>query len=144
MHAFLGLTCEGSEATGLLEIHLCADVPTGCIRAVNLRVAAGARAYAVLLPAGTVHSLRDTVVFEVQQNSDVTFRLDDWDRIDARTGRRRPLQVARALACVTFPQGAISLPESPAAMNEFPSALTTPVDQWAVAHSGDPGPPPPG
>src|SRR6185437_15466321 len=63
---------------------------------------------AVLLPAGTVHSLRDTVVFEVQQNSDVTFRLDDWDRIDARTGRRRPLQVAQALACVTFPQGAIA------------------------------------
>jgi mannose-6-phosphate isomerase len=26
----------------------------------------------VLVPAGTVHSLRDTVVFEVQQNSDIT------------------------------------------------------------------------
>lgn len=63
---------------------------------------------AVLLPAGTVHSLRDIVVFEVQQNSDVTFRLDDWDRVDARTGRPRPLQVTQALACVTFPQGAIA------------------------------------
>ena len=61
---------------------------------------------AVLLRAGTVHSLRDVVVFEVQQNSDVTFRLDDWDRIDAKTGRRRPLQVDQALACLTFPQGA--------------------------------------
>lgn len=63
---------------------------------------------AVLLPAGTFHSLRDVVVFEVQQNSDVTFRLDDWDRIDAKTHRRRPLQVAQALACATFPQGAIA------------------------------------
>ncbi len=63
---------------------------------------------AVLLRAGTVHSLRDIVVFEVQQNSDVTFRLDDWDRIDAKTGQRRPLQVAQALASVTFPQGAIA------------------------------------
>src|SRR6185437_1164431 len=63
---------------------------------------------AVLLPAGTVHSLRDTVVFEVQQNSDVTFRLDDWDRIDAKTGRRRPLQVAQALACMIFPQGPVT------------------------------------
>lgn len=63
---------------------------------------------AVLLRAGTVHSLQDVVVFEVQQNSDVTFRLDDWDRIDAKTGRRRPLQVAQALACLTLPQGAIA------------------------------------
>ena len=63
---------------------------------------------AVLLRSGTVHSLRDVVVFEVQQNSDVTFRLDDWDRIDAKTGRRRPLQVEQALACITFPQGAVA------------------------------------
>ncbi|HEY7889284.1 MAG TPA: type I phosphomannose isomerase catalytic subunit [Steroidobacteraceae bacterium] len=63
---------------------------------------------AVLLPAGTVHSLQDVVVFEVQQNSDVTFRLDDWDRIDAKTGRRRHLQVEQALACLTFPQGMIT------------------------------------
>ena len=33
----------------------------------------------VLLPAGTVHSLGGLVVFEVQENSDVTFRLYDWD-----------------------------------------------------------------
>jgi mannose-6-phosphate isomerase len=33
----------------------------------------------VFLPAGTVHALGgDVVVFEVQQNSDVTFRLYDW------------------------------------------------------------------
>jgi mannose-6-phosphate isomerase len=36
---------------------------------------------AVFIKAGTVHSLADVVVFEVQQNSDVTFRLYDWDRI---------------------------------------------------------------
>lgn len=30
---------------------------------------------AVLIPAGTVHALADVVVFEVQQNSDVTIRL---------------------------------------------------------------------
>ena len=29
---------------------------------------------AVLIPAGTVHSLANVVVFEIQQNSDVTFR----------------------------------------------------------------------
>ena len=38
----------------------------------------------VFLQAGTVHALGgDVVVFEVQENSDVTFRLYDWDRVDA-------------------------------------------------------------
>ena len=34
---------------------------------------------AVFIPAGTVHTLgNDAVVFEIQQNSDATFRLYDW------------------------------------------------------------------
>ena len=62
----------------------------------------------VFIRAGTVHSLRDVVVFEVQENSDVTFRLYDWDNIDAKTGQRRPLQVDQAMACINFKQDAIS------------------------------------
>jgi mannose-6-phosphate isomerase len=61
----------------------------------------------IFIPAGTVHSLGDVVVFEVQENSDVTFRLYDWDHVDARTGKPRPLQVDQALACIDFAQGAI-------------------------------------
>ena len=62
----------------------------------------------VFLPAGTVHALGgDVVVFEVQQNSDVTFRLYDWDHVDAKTGRRRALQVDQAIACIDFAQGAV-------------------------------------
>ena len=57
---------------------------------------------AVLIPAGTVHSLGDIVVFEVQENSDVTFRLFDWDHVDPKTGKPRPLQVKQAMACVDF------------------------------------------
>jgi mannose-6-phosphate isomerase len=61
----------------------------------------------VFLPAGTVHTLGgDVVVFEVQQNSDVTFRLYDWGHVDARTGQPRPLQVDRALACIDFAERA--------------------------------------
>lgn len=63
----------------------------------------------VLIEAGTVHSLGDGVmVFEVQENSDVTFRLYDWDHIDAKTGKPRDLQVEEALTCIDFDQGAIS------------------------------------
>lgn len=57
----------------------------------------------VLIPAGTVHSLGgDLVVFELQQNSDVTFRLYDWDRTDPQTGQFRELQISQALACINF------------------------------------------
>jgi len=67
----------------------------------------------VFLPAGTVHSLGgDIVVFEIQQNSDVTFRLYDWEHVDAKTGQPRALQTDQALACIDFaggcPAGAIA------------------------------------
>ncbi len=64
----------------------------------------------VFIPAGTVHSLGgDVVVFEIQQNSDVTFRLYDWGHIDAKTGRPRELEVDQALACIDFVDGAAGL-----------------------------------
>jgi mannose-6-phosphate isomerase len=47
-------------------------------------------------------------VFEVQQNSDVTFRLYDWDHVDAKTGQPRPLQIEQAMACIDFAQAAIA------------------------------------
>ena len=62
----------------------------------------------VLITAGDVHSLGDGVmVFEVQENSDVTFRLYDWDHVDKTTGKPRELQVDKAIACVDFDQGEI-------------------------------------
>lgn len=61
---------------------------------------------AIILPAGTVHTFGGNIlVFEVQQNSDVTFRLYDWNHIDAKTGQPRALQVEQALACIDFSQG---------------------------------------
>ena len=57
----------------------------------------------VFVPAGTVHALGgDVLVFEIQENSDVTFRLYDWDHVDAKTGRPRALQVEQALACIDY------------------------------------------
>src|SRR5271156_1040590 len=63
---------------------------------------------AIFLRAGTVHSLGgDLVVFEIQQNSDVTFRLYDWDHIDPKTGKPRALQVDKAMACIDFAEGPV-------------------------------------
>jgi len=55
----------------------------------------------VFIHSGTVHTLADVVVFEVQENSDTTYRLD-WDRTDEKTGKPRELQVDKALACIDF------------------------------------------
>ena len=76
---------------------------------------------ALMIDAGTVHSLGDGVmVFEVQENSDVTYRLYDWDHIDAHTGKPRDLQIEDALTCVDFTQGAI-LPVAPVVEAHFPA-----------------------
>ena len=63
---------------------------------------------AVFLPGGTLHSLGgDVVVFEIQQNSDVTFRLYDWGHVDAKTGKPRALQIEQAIACIDFAKGSV-------------------------------------
>jgi mannose-6-phosphate isomerase len=65
---------------------------------------------AVFIPAGTVHTLGDdVVVFEIQQNSDVTFRLYDWGHVDSKTGKPRELEVDQALACINYKNGSAGL-----------------------------------
>jgi mannose-6-phosphate isomerase len=57
----------------------------------------------LFLEAGTVHAIgADLLIFEIQQTSDITFRLYDWDRIDAATGLPRQLHVEEALRCSHF------------------------------------------
>lgn len=52
------------------------------------------------VPAGTVHALGGgTVVLEVQQTSDATFRLFDWGRVGP-DGKPRMLHIDEGLACV--------------------------------------------
>jgi len=60
----------------------------------------------VYLPAGTVHAIgADILLFEVQQTSDITYRLYDWDRVDAKTGLPRELHVEQGLAVSNFASG---------------------------------------
>lgn len=59
---------------------------------------------AIFIQSGTVHTLGGTVVFEVQENSDVTLRLYDWDRVDSKTGKPRELQVEKAIECIDYKQ----------------------------------------
>lgn len=59
---------------------------------------------AVFVPAGTVHAiLEGLVITEIQQNSDMTYRVYDWGRV-GKDGKPRPLHVDKALEVINFQQ----------------------------------------
>lgn len=56
----------------------------------------------VFLPPGTLHALgKGILACEVQQNSDVTYRVHDWGRADL-DGRPRPTHLGRAMQVIDF------------------------------------------
>ncbi len=57
---------------------------------------------AMFLPSGRVHAIgAGLVIFEVQQNSDTTYRVFDWNRVD-KSGKARDLHVKESLASIDF------------------------------------------
>jgi len=58
---------------------------------------------AVVIDPGMVHALlKDVIVYEVQQNSNITYRIYDWDRVDAKTRQPRQLHIDKALDVIEF------------------------------------------
>ncbi len=73
----------------------------------------------VFIPAGTVHALgAGLLIAEIQQASDTTFRLFDWNRV-APDGKPRPLHIQAGLDAVDFSRGPVA-PQRPQA-TESPS-----------------------
>jgi mannose-6-phosphate isomerase len=57
---------------------------------------------AMFLPAGRFHAVgAGNLLVEIQQNSDTTYRVFDWNRVDA-TGKPRQLHVDQALESINF------------------------------------------
>jgi mannose-6-phosphate isomerase len=57
---------------------------------------------AMFLPSGRVHAIgAGLVIFEIQQNSDTTFRVYDWDRIGL-DGKPRALHIPESLESIDF------------------------------------------
>ena len=91
-----GVTAEGFAAAlaagtlpALLHTHL--PTPGDCL----------------FLDAGTVHAIGAGVfLFEVQQTSDLTYRLYDWGWTDPHTGRPRELHVSHGTRCSRLDRGA--------------------------------------
>jgi len=62
----------------------------------------------VFIPAGTIHALgAGLLVAEIQQTSDTTFRLFDWNRLGA-DGQPRELHVEAALSVIDFDRGPVN------------------------------------
>jgi mannose-6-phosphate isomerase len=70
---------------------------TACLREVEVRPG---EIYPI--PPGLVHALgKGIMVVELQQNSDLTYRVYDWKRVDQH-GLARPLHVEKALQVIEF------------------------------------------
>lgn len=57
---------------------------------------------AAFLPAGRLHAVSaGNLLIEIQQNSDTTYRVFDWNRADDK-GKPRQLHIEQALQCIDF------------------------------------------
>jgi mannose-6-phosphate isomerase len=81
-----------------------------CLHAIEPRVGE-----CLFIPAGTVHALgAGLLVAEIQQASDTTFRLFDWNRVDA-SGKPRSLHIQQGLEAIDFSLGPAE-PQTPRAV----------------------------
>jgi mannose-6-phosphate isomerase len=77
---------------------------------------------AMFLPSGRVHAIgAGLVIFEIQQNSDTTFRVHDWDRMGL-DGKPRELHVTQSLESIDFSDiepGLLRSPLKPVMLDDF-------------------------
>lgn len=89
---------------------------------------------ALLIRAGTVHAIgAGLVIAEIQQSSDTTYRLYDWNRVGP-DGQPRQLHVEEALAVIDFETGPVSLRDAEPTDAEHIERLVScdkfVVDRW--------------
>jgi mannose-6-phosphate isomerase len=90
-----------------LEREIAAGTSDACLHQFEPRVGD-----CVFLEAGTVHALgAGLLIAEIQQASNTTFRLFDWNRVD-RDGRPRQLHVEESLDTIDFARGPVA-PQQP-------------------------------
>lgn len=57
----------------------------------------------LFISGGLIHAIGGGCrIFEVQQTSDTTWRLYDWNRVDLKTGLPRPLHEKEGIACIDW------------------------------------------
>jgi mannose-6-phosphate isomerase len=107
--------CQGTGCPGTGTVPAFASAKTGLSPSTLedcLNSFAASPGDCVFLPAGTVHALgAGILVAEIQQSSDATFRLSDWNRLGP-DGRPRPLHIEQGLDAVDFARGPV-MPQRP-------------------------------
>lgn len=100
-HADPGARLYAGLKTGTTRVsfkeHLSVGTLAQCLHSLGVKTGD-----ALFLPSGRLHALgAGTVIIEVQQNSDTTYRVHDWNRTDL-DGQPRELHLEPALASIDF------------------------------------------
>jgi len=90
----------------------------------------------IFIPAGTVHALgAGLLVAEIQQSSDTTYRLFDWNRVGP-DGKPRPLHVEQALAAIDYSVHMVAparpKPTSQAQVERLVACDKFVLDRWRI------------
>jgi mannose-6-phosphate isomerase len=93
----------------------------------------------VLIKAGTVHALgAGLLIAEIQQASDTTYRLFDWNRLDA-DGKPRQLHIQEALDVTDYKRGpvepVIPSPTADANVEHLAKCDKFVLDRWRISAS---------
>jgi mannose-6-phosphate isomerase len=122
----LQATPEASVIYGMAQPssrdQLASAIDSGVVESLLRRVPVRA-GDVIFVPAGTVHAIEAGVMlFEIQQKSDLTYRVYDYGRRDAKTGQPRELHLDKALDVIelTPPPRAV-IP--PLAFNDYRELL---------------------
>src|SRR5437588_1450306 len=92
---FVGL--RKSMSRDQFENALKSGAVADCVHPIRMKSGA-----AMLLPSGRFHAIgAGNLLVEVQQNSDTTYRVFDWNRVDDQ-GKPRQLHIDQALQCIDF------------------------------------------
>ncbi len=99
----------------------------------------------LFIPAGVVHALGPGfVIAEIQQASNTTYRLHDWNRLDS-DGKPRQLHIEESLSAIDYDHGPV-IPQTPRALDQQNGERLVAcdkfvLDRWRIEsarlHGGD-------
>ena len=92
---FVGL--KGRVTRSSFEEKVRSGTVAECVHRISVR-----KGDAMFLPSGRLHAIGDgNVIVEIQQNSDTTYRVFDWNRVGL-DGKARALHMEPSLQCIDF------------------------------------------
>lgn len=93
------------------------------------------------IPSGTIHAIRKgTQVLEVQENSDLTYRLYDYDRLDH--GKKRDLHIEKSIAVTNCPDLLMKTTQAPKIFSRYTTQVLVnapyfTVSKWTITSKMD-------